>query len=81
MRELEFLDKFIDLSLSSKNANKCLICKQLSSQLSGVQNGPAQEYKKTIPDKVTLLGNLLEWKTPEFIRIELYHGSYWIYMV
>ena len=29
------------------------------AQLSGVQNGPAQEYKKTIPDKLTLLGNLL----------------------
>ena len=29
------------------------------TQLSWVQNGPAQEYKKTIPDKLTLLGNLL----------------------
>ena len=30
MRQLEFLDRFSDLSLSAKNANKCLICKQLS---------------------------------------------------
>ena len=30
MRELEFLYRFIDLSLSSKVANKCYICKQLS---------------------------------------------------
>ena len=29
------------------------------AQLSGVQNGPAQEYKKTIPDKLALVGNLL----------------------
>ena len=29
------------------------------TQLSGVQNGQAQEYKKTIPDKVTLVGNFL----------------------
>ena len=28
-------------------------------QLSGVQNGPTREYKKTIPDKLTLVGNLL----------------------
>ena len=31
----------------------------LKAQLSGVQNGPAQEYKKAIPDKITLVGNFL----------------------
>ena len=30
IRELEFLDRFIDIFLSSKNANNCYICKQLS---------------------------------------------------
>ena len=45
------------------------------SQLSGVQNGPAQEYKKTIPDKLTLLGNLLGQNKAILDKKEKFHES------
>ena len=47
----------------------------LESQLSGVQNGPAQEYKKTIPDKLTLLGNLLGQNKAILAKKEKFYES------
>ena len=45
------------------------------AQLSGVQNGPAQEYKKTIPDKITLVGNLLVQNKTILAKITKFYES------
>ena len=47
----------------------------MPTQLSEVQNGPAQEYEKTIPDKLTLVGNLLVQNKAILAKKEKFYES------